>query len=227
MPYRKSSRPLQKFSVAIALGAVCGAAAFGVGARAETRPELSGTWTLNRDSSEFPREVGFDPDWVDGGAGGRSSGGGGGTSRSGGGRGGRGGGGGGGGGSTRVPPPSAHFLSEEDSKKLRELVDEVKAPPAQLTISQTGATVTIADDRGRTRVLRTNGKEDTIRLDAGPIGAVTKWDGVELLIRYRVDDDQELRCRYSRDPGTGRLIVRAQLADHGRGQVITRVYDAA
>jgi hypothetical protein len=115
----------------------------------------------------------------------------------------------------------------EDSKKIRELVDEVKIPPAQLTISRTDATVTIVDDRGRARVFRTNGREDTIQLDAGPIGAVTKWEGVELLIRYRVDKDQELRCRYSRDPGTGRLIVRALLADHGRGEVITRVYDAA
>jgi hypothetical protein len=230
VPIRRSRWPLQNPFPAIAVGAMCalcGAAAFPASASAQTRPELWGTWTLNRDSSEFPREVGFDPDWVDsgsaGGSGSRGGGGGGGSSRSGGGgRGGR-----GGGGSIRLPPPSAHFLSEEDARKMRELVADVKEPSSRLTISRRDATITIADDRGRTRAFRTNAKEDTIQLDAGPIGAVTKWEGVELLIRYRVSDDQELRRRYSRDPATGRLVVREQLADHGRGQVITRAYDAA
>jgi hypothetical protein len=227
MPVRKSYRPLRNLFPTIALGAtavLCGAAAFPVSASAQARPELSGAWTLNRDSSEFPREVGFDPDWMEGGSAGSRSGGGGGggSSRSGGGgRGSR------GGGSIRTPPPAAHFLSEEDARKIRELVAEVKEPSSRLTISRTDATVTIADDRGRTRAFRTNGKEDTIQLDAGPIGAVTKWEGAELLIRYRVSDDQELRRRYSRDPATHRLVVREQLADHGRGQVIMRAYDTA
>ena len=201
---------------------VCGAAGFAVHGGAQTRPDLSGVWTLNRDLSEFPREMGFDPNWQAGASGETP----GGTARSGGG--GRGGGDrgrGAGGGSLRLPAAASHFQSEEDVKKIRELVHDVEEPPAQVTISSTSTTVSIADDRGRTRVFEINGKEDTIQLDAGPIGAVTKWDGAELLIRYRVDKNQDLVYRYGRVPGMDRLRVRVQFSDHGRGEVITRVYD--
>jgi len=210
------------WSVAVTLTAVFSAAAANtILGSAGSHPDLSGAWTLNRDSSEFPREVGFDPNWLDGGSG---SGGQSGTTRSGGGgRGGR----GGGGGSARLPPPAGRYLSEEDSKKIQELVNEVKVPPAQLTISQTDLAVGIIDARGRRRVFHTNGKEDIVQLDAGPIGAITKWQGVELLIRYLVDNDQELRYWYSRDPTQVRLVVRVQFADHGRGETIRRVYETA
>jgi hypothetical protein len=200
---------------------VYGMAAFAVHGGAQGRPDLSGEWTLNRDLSEFPKEVGFDPNWGDSASGNTQ----GGTARSGGGGRGGGRGGGGGGGSLRVPPAGGHFQSEEDVKKMRELVQEVKEPPVQITISRTDTTVSLADPRGRTRRFNTNGKEDTIQLDAGPIGAVTKWDGAELLIRYRVDKDQDLVYRYGRVPGNDRLQVRVQFLDHGRGAVITRVYD--
>jgi hypothetical protein len=206
---------------------VCGTAAFTVHGGAQGRPDLSGVWTLNRALSEFPSEVGFDPNWGDGASGNtqggtaRSGGGG----RGGGGRGGGGRGGGAGGGSLRLPAAASHFQSEEDVKKMRELVQEVKEPPAQITISRTSATVSIADPRGRARLFGTNGKEEIIQLDAGPIGAVAKWDGAELLIRYRVDKDQDLVYRYGRVPGDERLRVRVQFSDHGRGEVITRVYD--
>ena len=217
---------------AAVVGVLCGAMVVGV--RGASRPDFSGTWTLNRELSEFPREVGFDPDWQDSGTGGQT-----GTGRSGGGssgssgRGGGGGGGGrsgrsgGGGGSSRLPGLKPHFESQEDFQKIQELVNDVKGPSVRLTITQSDAAVKIADDRDRAHTFDIGGKEDTIELDAGPIGVTTKWEDAQLVIRYLVEKDRELRYRYSREPGTSRLVVEVQFADHGRGELIKRVYDAA
>jgi len=197
-------------------------AASGVRLAAAGRPDLSGVWTLNRGASDFPKEVGFDPEWVDGGLSGSTAQGGTST-RSSSARGGR---GGGGGTSIRLPAAAGHYQSEEDTRKLKEILNEVKTPPAQLTISESDSAVTIADSDGRRRVVHPGAKEDVIQLEAGPMVAVTKWDGGALLVSFHVDTDQELRCWYSRDAASGRLIVRMQLAERNRGQVVTRAYDA-
>jgi hypothetical protein len=204
-------------------GIVLIAVALGVRGHAAGHPDLSGVWMLNRDASEFPKEVGFDPDWVDGGPSGSTVQGGT-TTRSSGARGGR---GGGGGTSIRLPAVAGHYQSEEDVRKLKEVLNEVKAPPMQLTITESDSAVTIADSAGRHRVVHPGAKQDVIQLEAGPMVAVTKWDGAAMFVSYRVDVGQELRCWYSRDATSGRLIVRMQLAERNRGQVLTRAYDAA
>lgn len=177
----------------------------------------------------MPAEVGFDPDWQDSeSAGGRSGG------RSGGGGGGRSGGGGGrsggrssgsSGGSSGSGAISTRFESEEDSRKIRELVAEVKNPPATLTITQSDAAITIADSNGRTRTYHLAGKEETIQLEAGPIGVVSRWEPTELVVRYRVEKDRELRYTFARAAGARQLLVSTQFAERGRGQIIKRVYD--
>jgi hypothetical protein len=210
---------------------VCVTLAVGAGGAnaAAPRPDLAGVWTLNGGMSDAPRDVGFDPDWQDKEtpAGGRSSGGGGG--RSGGGGGGRGGRGGGSrsSGSGAVGSLKPRFESEEDSKKIKQLVTEVENPPATLTITQTDADVTIADARGISRMYHTNGKEQTIQLEAGPIGVVTRWEAAQLVIRYLVEKDRELRFTLSRAAGARQLLVTSQFAERGRGEIITRIYDLA
>jgi len=206
--------------VAVVVAVLCSLVAVRV--HGASRPDLSGAWTLNRDFSEFPSEVGFDPDWHDSDTAGRT-----GTGRSGGGRG-RGRGGGGsvsGGGSSRAGSVSTRFESEEDSRKIRELMNEVKEPSEHLTITQMDAAVTIVDARGGARTLHIGGKEDTVQLDAGPVGVITKWENAQLVSRLLVQRDRELRYRYSRDPVTRQLVVEVQFAEHGRGAVIKRIYD--
>ena len=191
--------------------------------RDASRPDLSGTWTLNRSLSEFPHEVGFDPDWHDADPTGQA-----GTGRSSAGRGGRAGGRGSGGGeSNRTGSVSPIFESEDDSRKSRELVHEIKEPATTLTISQTEFAVTMVDAGGRTRTFHTSGKEDRVELDAGPLGAIAKWENAQLVIRLLVEKNRELRYRYSRDPKSPHLLVEIQFADHGRGALIRRTYDLA
>ena len=204
--------------VAVAVGVLCSLVAIRV--HGASRPDLSGAWTLNRDLSEFPSEVGFDPDWHDSDAAGQT-----GTGRSGGGRGRGGGGSVSGGGSSRAGSVSTRLESEEDSRKVRELMNEVKEPSEHLTIMQTDAAVTIVDARGRGRTFHIGGKEDTLQLDAGPVGVITKWENAQLVSRLLVEKDRELRYRYSRDPVTRQLVVEVQFAEHGRGALIKRIYD--
>jgi hypothetical protein len=184
-------------------------------------PDLSGAWTLNRAASDLPTEAGFDPDYHDSTgstSGGRSGG-------SGGGRGGRGGGGGGGSTGIGSGAISTKFESPEDSQKIKELVAEVTHPPQTLTIAQSATAITITDPEGKSRTFRINGKEETIRLDAGPIGVVTKWEGAQLVIHYVVEKDRELRVGLSRAADARRLTVTSQFAERGRGETIKRVYE--
>src|SRR5437016_5904691 len=82
-------------------------------------PDLTGTWLLNRELSEFPKEVGFDPfvppESANAGGGTRS-------------RGGPGGG--------ALPSPFAVSESEEDFARMRQMIAEVQAPPPSMTIAQ-------------------------------------------------------------------------------------------
>ena len=134
----------------------------------------------------------------------------------------------GGGGSSRAGIVSTLFESEEDSRKIRELVNEVKGPSAQLTITQTDAAVTIVDAGGRARTFHAGGKEDTLELDAGPVGVTTKWENAQLVIRCLVEKDRELRYRYSREPGAQPTRGRGPVCrSRPRGELIKRIYDAA
>jgi hypothetical protein len=214
---------MSRGSVAIGVVFAVAFGGFAADGRGASHPDLSGSWTLNQQLSEFPREAGFDPDWHDSDTGGQA-----GTGRSGGGGGGRRGGGGGrGGGSSGGGTLSTLFESEEDAKKIRELVNEVLSPSPRLTITQTDAAVTVVDVSGRTRRFHPGGKEDKLELEAGPVAVVSRWENGQLVLRCQVEKNRDLLYRYSRDPGTRQLAVQIQFADHGRGAVIKRIYDLA
>src|SRR5437868_5632442 len=99
------------------VGAVLVAAASGVSpvAAAQTPSPLGGVWTLNRSLSEFPKEIGFNVDWVvpadpndPAAASGR------GRKMSGG---------------SRPANPNPRRESSEDARRLQLLVGEVRNPP--------------------------------------------------------------------------------------------------
>jgi hypothetical protein len=94
-----------------------------------------------------------------------------------------------------------------------------------MTIAQTATTVTLSDAEGHNRAFYITGKEQTIQLKAGPIGVVTAWNGAQLVIRYLVDKNRELRVTLSRAADAKRLVMTSQFAVKGRGQVIKRVYE--
>jgi hypothetical protein len=180
---------------------------------------LAGRWKLNRELSEFPKEVGFGfvSSGDDSSSGGRQ-----GSSAGGGGR--RGGGGGG----SRGPgwfDSNAVRLSAEDANKIKELVEVAKNPSPVLAISQADTALTIVDSMDRTRVFHPTGKEETEQLDAGPIGSTSKWNGQQFVIQFTITPDRVFRYLYSRLP-SGQLLVETRLEEgKNKADVIKRVYD--
>jgi len=195
---------LRALAVAVVLAAMGGA----MDTPAFQGPSLAGRWSLNRAQSQFPREVGFGMDVVPPGTGDRAGGEEGGVA-----------------GSMRGNNPRP--VSEEQARNEQQLVAEVKAPPAFLSITQTESVVTITDERGRTLTLHPDGREEFQRLDAAPVATVTRWDGPRLVVRYKVQADRELRYTLSRASEVAPLIVQVQFVERGGRDVVTRTYDAA
>jgi hypothetical protein len=180
---------------------------------AQDNTDLTGQWTLNRGQSQFPREIGFNPDWASP----RSTGS---DTSTGGGRGRRGSGGGG--------TPGAFPASREtpdDLQRVSQLTDEVRAPAARLTIVDTPSAVTITDDRERSRTFHPSGKEELLQLDGVPVAVTARRESGRLVILYKVEQGRELRYSFSRTGSPSRLVVDVQLVGRGGGDKVQRVYE--
>jgi len=188
---------------------------------AQSPTDLTGSWTLNRQISQFPDEIGFsasfipvtpDPNSQERGGGG--SGGGGGRGRR-----------GGGGQRVPLPLPRGSGITAEDSSRIRFLTDEVRLPPDQLTIAVTPATVTITPDRGAPRIVRPGLRDDEVKL--GPVTVVTNatWDTNRLVIVYSVGPGRSLRYTYSATKNPVQLLVDVEFLEQGNGDKVRRVYE--
>src|SRR5262245_46598068 len=102
---------------------------------AQNPMQLAGAWTLNRQLSQFPTDIGFSADFL--GALGPGAG------PVAGGRGGRRGGGGGSGNRGGLGAPRIVHETEEESQRISTLTDEVRNPFEHLTIAVTPTDVTI------------------------------------------------------------------------------------
>jgi hypothetical protein len=159
-------------------------------------PDLSGVWDLNRAQSQFPRDIGFGMDLV---SAGRSS--------------------------DELGALVPNNVSEEAARNSRQLVEEVKLPPARLVIRQAAAAIGIAGDHWRERNLRPDGVDDTQTFDAGPVATQTRWEGAKLVVRYRVGPGREIRYSYSLRMQPRQLVVQAELLERGGHDTVVRVYD--
>jgi hypothetical protein len=185
--------------------------------RAQDAPDFAGRWTLNRELSQLPREIGFGTDLV-------SAAGTGPNPAPSGGRGRRGSGGGGPG----AFPPRPE--SEDDAKRARQLTAEVRNPSAHLTIVETPAAVTFTDDRGQARTFHPDSKgkkEEVLQLDGVPVGATAKWDAGRLVVLYSVEQGRDLRYTYSHAASPPQLVVDVQFVERGGGDRVKLVYEPA
>ena len=181
---------------------------------AQDKSNLAGRWTLNRELSQFPRDIGFGRDLVSGGGSGLDS-----TGSGGRGRGGSSGGG--------VSALLSRRESEDDAKRVQQLTEEVRNPSAHLTIVETPTAVTITDDRGQSRTFHADGKEEVLRLDEVPVAATAKWEAGRLVVLYKVEQGRELRYTYSRTANPPQLVVDVQFIERGGRDSIRRIYEPA
>jgi hypothetical protein len=174
--------------------------------------DFAGRWTLNRELSQFPREIGFGVDWVSAGGSGIDS-----TAR--GGRGRRGSGGGG------ASAFTARRESEDDAKRLQQLTADVRNPSAHLTIVETPTAVTITDDRAPSRTFHPDAKEHVLQLDGVPVGVTAKREAGRLVVLYSVEQGRELRYTYTRAASPPQLVVEVQFIARGGGDRVRRIYE--
>lgn len=163
--------------------------------------DLTGTWKLNRELSQFP-EVGFGMDAIPSGesAAGQA-----------------------------VNPQmiGSGRQSEAESRNMRQLVDEVRNPPAFLKVVQTADAVTVTDERARTRTFHLVGRDEPQRFDAGPMVSTTRWEGNRLVIRYKVAPSREVRYSLWLRTEPSQLVVQTELVERGGRDTVIRVYEPA
>ena len=182
-------------------------------ARTQNASPIAGIWTLNRSLSEFPREIGFNVDWIPPSGGGSQGAGSNGRGST-----------GGGGNRGSASPFAARRESYEDARRVQLLTADVRNPPVRLTIVDTPAAVTVTNELGQSRTLHPDGREESIELQGVPFAVTTKRDGDRLVVAYHVDANREVRFTYSRG-SSSQLIVEAQFLEHGAGDKARRVYE--
>ena len=181
-------------------------------AAGQSASPLAGVWSLNRSLSEFPKEIGFNVDWIvpdpndPAGAGG----------------GGRGRKASGGGGRSSAP----RLQSSEDARRVQLLLGEARNPPGRLMIVDNAAAVTITNELGQSRTLHPAGKEESIEIQGAPVTVVTRRDGDRLVATYHAEQDRDVRYTYASSSNPARLSVEVQLLERGMGDKAIRVYDA-
>ncbi|MBS1818899.1 MAG: hypothetical protein JSU08_13280 [Acidobacteria bacterium] len=173
--------------------------------RAQEAQGLSGTWTIDRENSQFPREVGFDADFVP-------------TGRPDGDRGRRGVVGG------ALPALRPQGESYDAAQRRQVLTDEVRNPPSRLTIVEAPDAVTFTDQQGNSRTIHPDGRAETIQVGSVPVLVTARREGAALIVLYAVADLRQIRYSYAREPGSDALVVDTQFLERGSGDTVRRVY---
>jgi len=184
--------------------------------RAQAPAPLAGVWSLNRARSEFPADIGFNPEWMTAAAAGDGQRG---STAGGGGRGRRGSGGG------AAAPFSARPESYEDARRAQLLTAEVRSPAARLMIVDTQSAVTFTNELGQSRTVHPDGRQESIEIQGMTVSVTSKRDGDQLTIDYRVDQNREIRYTYAATAAPSQLVVYVQFLDHGKGDNARRIYE--
>jgi hypothetical protein len=185
------------------LATIVGALAARPRASADT-PNLAGRWALNRTLSRIPEDIGFGMDLV---------------------------------GATPDPAGRGEMSgdsraalfreSADDATRREHLVNEVRRPPEELAITQTEETVIIAADRGKPRTFTLDGREAIQKLGLVSAMASARWNGPRLEIRYKVEENREVRYEYTRTTDPARLTVDVRFVERGGRDTATLVYEPA
>jgi len=182
--------------------------------RAQTKPGITGAWTLNKDLSDQPQDRGDQS----GDSGRRRGAGGGGFGRGGGfGHGGRMGRGGGYGGGAQMDP--------EAMARMREAMRDIMQPSEHLTITQADKMIVITTAEGRTTRLSTDGSK--IKDDNTKIERKSKWDGDKLVSEISGIGPGKITQTYAVDPEHHQLRITTNIerGQAGQARTVTNVYN--
>ena len=199
-------------------------------AHAQEPASIAGQWALDRAQSESPREIGFTADWLNDAIAAAEAAD---AARSGGngvpttGRGGRRGGGGvvnrGGAIPNRQPPRE----SLDDAERVAFLTNEVRTPPARLTITDAPTAVTVTGDNRTPRTFHPNGRVEALDISSNVTTELTTTRDAagRLVVLYQVEPGRQLRYTYSRVQTPEQLIVDVEFVEpKGTGDKVRLVY---
>jgi len=181
---------------------------------AQSSSGFAGVWSLNRSVSDFPKELGFNIVEVpppDGQAAPSSGRGRRGSAAS---------------GRTGATPFSGPRESYEDGQRMRLVTDEARNPPSRLTIVDNAAAIVITNELGQSRTFHPTNKEEAMDIQGIPFTVTTARDGARLVVTYHVEQDRSVRYTYSSSTAPARLTVETQFLEQGKGDKVTRVYEA-
>jgi hypothetical protein len=185
----------------------------------DTRPDFSGTWSLDRSISTDLDKASFVPSNR------RSNQGGGGR---GGGFGGFGGRGGFGGGSrSRYQDSSSDDLTSEEKTRLSVLTDLLKKGSATLVISHHDPSFVVNDSLDHTQFFQTTGSSDEHDLVSAKLTSTTRWEESRLVTEYDLSSTRKLMYTYALLPASRQMVLRVRLeGDGGRatGPEVKLVY---
>jgi hypothetical protein len=188
----------------------------------ETRPDFSGTWSLDRSLSNHPAQANFDA-LQSGGSQGA-------TTRRRGGFGGVGGGGSGRGGNSgsRRRDTDNGSSTPDERARLAALTDELKQASATLVISHHDPSFVINDAQDHTQFFQTTGGRDDQRVGTATIASTTAWEGERLVTAYELSSRRKLIYTYTLLPKTSQLVLRVRLdatqGPRGNGSELKLVY---
>ena len=87
-----------------------------------------------------------------------------------------------------------------------------------MTITETANEVTITPDKGSPRTFHPNGREEVVQLDGVTVATTSALEAGRLVVRYKVDQQHELRYTYSRVASPPQLVVEVQFVERGRAE---------
>lgn len=186
--------------------------------RVDVADGIIGSWVLNREKSDDPREVMQESQQEGAGGGMRSGGGGGGRQR--GGAGGRTSGGRTGGRDDNV--------SMERRQGMQAFMRDAMRTAPRIQISRTDSTVTLETPPQGSRILFTDNREVTTPITADLEQKLkSKWDGDKLVIETQADAGIKAKFEYERDKEQLKIKVRIQISRPRRVIRYELVYDPA
>jgi hypothetical protein len=97
--------------------------------------------------------------------------------------------------------------SEEQMKKMRDLMRELTATPETLTLTVSEGEVTFVDPDGPVRHYATNGKTERHQMDAGVVETKTEWKNADLVIETNLGEGTKASQTYRLAPDKRQLVV--------------------
>jgi len=117
--------------------------------------------------------------------------------------------------------------SADDAKRVQLLTDEVRNPPARLTIAESGDAIAITSDKGETRTFHPGRGREVLHVGELGIAVTARWEEDRLIVVYDAEEGHQLRYTYSPTNDPRHVRIDTQFVERGGGDSVVRIYDPA